>query len=72
MDSEGGAAQELKESGAHWPIAAAAGNWKGVSFRAYVDLSDELAEGIAQLPIESYNCGPDEEEGAITHVPRWV
>ena len=67
-----GAAQELKESGAQWPVAAAAGNWKGLSFRPYVDLSGELADGIAQLSTEPYNFDSDEEEGAITQVPRWA
>ena len=61
----------MKESGDQWLIVAAAGNWKGLSFMPYVDLSDEVADGIAQLFIESYNFNSDKEEGAIVQVPRW-
>ena len=56
-----GAPQELKESGAQWPIVAEVGKWKELSFRPYVDLSDELAESMAQLFIESYSFDSDEE-----------
>ena len=47
-------AQDLKESGAQWPIVASAGNWKSLSFRLYVDLPDELTASMAKLFIESY------------------
>ena len=56
-----GAAQELKESGAQWPIVAEVGKWNGLSFRPYVDLSGELADGMAKLFIESYSFESDEE-----------
>ena len=56
-----GAAQELKESGAQWPIVAEVGKWNGLSFRPYVDLPDELAEGMAHLFIDSYSFESDEE-----------
>ena len=36
-----------------WAIAASTGNWNGLSYREYVDLSDERASGVANLFISS-------------------
>lgn len=67
-----GAAQELKESGAQWPIVAEVGKWKGLSFLPYVDLSDELTESMAKLFTESYSFDSYDEEDNRWQVPRWV
>ena len=67
-----GAAQELKESGAQWPILAGVGKWEGLSFRPYVDLSGELAESMAKLFSESYSFDSDDEEDGGAQVLRWV
>ena len=40
---------------------AEVGKWNGLSFRPYVDLPDELAEGMAHLFIDSYSFESDEE-----------
>ena len=56
-----GEAQELKESGAQWPIVASAGQRGGLSFRCYVDLSDELSTSVEALFIQPYNFESGEE-----------
>ena len=57
-----GAAQELKESGSQWPIVASLGQWSSLCFKGYVDLSDEMAQEMGKLFIDSYDSESDEEE----------
>ena len=66
-----GAAQELKESGSQWPIVAGVGQWNGLSFRNYIDISDELSRDMAQLFIHSYDFESDDEGRAPQEVHRW-
>ena len=47
--------QEIKESGPQWPIVASVGQWGGLPFRNYVDISDELSRDMAQLFIHPYD-----------------
>ena len=64
-----GAAQELKENGSQWPIVAELGKWNGLSFKDYVDLSDELSHDMSKLFISNYNFQSDEEDDQVR---RWV
>ena len=66
-----GAAQELNETGSHWPIVASVGQWGGLSFKNYVDLYDELSRGLSKLFTHSYNF-ESEDEGAMLRMYRWV
>ena len=57
-----GASQELKESGPQWPIVASLGEWGSLCFKGYVGLSDEMAQEMGNIFIDSYDFEPDEEE----------
>ena len=50
---------------------AGVGQWGGLSFRNYVDLSDELSRDMGQLFIHSYDFESDDEGSAPREVHRW-
>ena len=60
-----GAAQELKESGSQWPIVASLGQWNSLCFNGYVDVSDEMAQQVGKLFINSYEFESDDEISPI-------
>ena len=60
-----GAAQELKERGCQWPIIASIGEWRGLAFMGYIDISKDVANEMSKLFIETETL-PDDE------VRHWV
>ena len=54
-----GAAQELKETGSHWAVVASAGLWKSPAFRGYVDLPDDVEQGVRNLVVADSDFNSD-------------
>ena len=57
-----GDAQELQSTGCQWATVASIGDWRTLSFKGYVDLTNQVIRDLPELLAEDLNLDSDGDE----------